>query len=117
MLSSEGRSCSPEVILQIGSPDCSGSSLMAFLLSLSSSPMVPVFPNHFCKQPFYSFASCGSFSQMILLTIDFLVAAFSFAICYVSYHFRSFPVRMLSLIFAVANLCNPQLLSTCLHAL
>ena len=81
-LSSWGRNCSLEVILQLDSPDWIISFLDGLsLLSLSSLPMVPVFLNHFCKQPFYFVTSYRSLSQMILLTIDFLVAAslFQFA--------------------------------------
>ncbi|KAK2388757.1 hypothetical protein QL285_062402 [Trifolium repens] len=42
-----------EVTLQTGFPDCSSSSLMAFLYSLVIFSMVPVSPNHSCNSPFF----------------------------------------------------------------
>ncbi|KAK2362322.1 hypothetical protein QL285_087395 [Trifolium repens] len=48
----QGGSCSPDVTLQTGFPDCSSSSLMAFLYSLVIFLMVPVSPNHSSNTPF-----------------------------------------------------------------
>ena len=64
----------------------------------SSSPMVPVSPNHCCKQPYVILLSVflEVLGQMILLTIDFLL---QLSLIFL----RSFLVRMLSLV----GCCQP----------